>query len=247
MVNATAFGLSLSTWGNMGLAAVSRAVRRAVLVASNFWARYRTLKSGGPLSTPAERYRELSSPKHSLLRHVSLHGRESTRVSQRFSQHRNKWVFSAKLFFGSIFIRPEMPISLLTLRWGRLRALHRSLQAKLDALLDNTKFYELKAWPPVIGWASSTGLRSNSFILGLEGWVACIPLLASSAAGHELMHCAQHIIYGVFDMEWSTGTAEEPSNARGRAIGWEVHASIAGGPLAFASLIFMLFWALLLL
>jgi len=145
-------------------------------------------------------------------------------------------------------MRPEMPIALLTLRWGELRALHRSLQAKLDALLRSTNIYELQARPHVMGWASSTGLHSNSFILGLERWFVPIPLLAPSTAGHELIHCAQHIIHRVFDVEWGIGTtAIARAIAMPRAIWWEVHASFAGGPLALASLIFLLFWPILVL
>lgn len=105
---------------------------------------------------------------------------------------------------------------------------------ELDQLLETAGFCRLRGFPPVGGYASWRDESRHSIIIGLEGWVAIMPLFAASAASHELMHCGQQVNANAFTLEWTSDGLTV-----GEWIYLELHAHLYGSRLWLASLSFL--------
>ena len=159
-------------------------------------------------------------------------------LSQRVSA--SAW-FRFKANLGAAVLDPLDMLKLLRLLHVPSTRMGSSISEDLDALLSKTRYYYLMACPPIGGYAARHQDRGDGFILGLCRALAGLPCIASSAAGHELMHFVQHAKRGVFDREWAPAGSGHQISFWVRTA-YELHACVLGGPLVFFASVVLLFW-----
>ena len=136
------------------------------------------------------------------LRHFRAWEKEDTRIEELFLLRKDRLWFRLKKGLSGMLFSLDRLLQVHGSPLARLGKLYSELGDDFDRVMDHTRFRLVRGDVPIGGYAGKTSRKGEEFVVGLEGWVSVLPLLSSSAADHELMHCVQHACRRVFDLEW---------------------------------------------
>jgi len=161
-----------------------------------------------------------------ILKERVLYGTKCAKVKALFDERRgNRW-FRFKALTNSMLLAHHED-------WrGGLSTVSAALKHHLASLLENAEYYRLRPERPLTlwGYASNTGFGHDGVVLGLEPCALALPVLANSAADHELVHYVQHGFRKAFDIEWSCNTVSKTLSTMPKRLSYEFLASVLGGP-----------------